>query len=38
MSSVGLLYVGIVLFVNGVMLLGHISGRGAAPINFFVGA
>ncbi|HLR84829.1 MAG TPA: AmiS/UreI family transporter [Nocardioidaceae bacterium] len=38
MSSVGLLYVGIVLFVNGIMLLGHVSPRGAAPINLFVGA
>lgn len=38
MSSVGLLYVGIVLFVNGIMLLGHIAPRGAAPINLFVGA
>lgn len=38
MSSVGLLYVGIVLFVNGIMLLGHVSPRAAAPINLFVGA
>lgn len=37
MASVGLLYVGIVLFVNGVMLLGYVPGRAAAPINFFVG-
>lgn len=38
MSAVGLLYVGVVLFVNGVMLLGHVSPRGAAPLNLFVGA
>lgn len=38
MSAVSLLYVGAVLFVNGMMLLGHVSGTGAAPLNFFVGA
>ncbi|MDP5185352.1 AmiS/UreI family transporter [Blastococcus sp. BMG 814] len=38
MSAVGLLYVGVVLFVNGIMLLGHVSPRGAAPLNLFVGA
>lgn len=38
MAAVGLLYVGIVLFVNGIMLLGHVPARGAAPINLFVGA
>ncbi|HLT83326.1 MAG TPA: AmiS/UreI family transporter [Phototrophicaceae bacterium] len=38
MASVGLLYVGAVLFVNGVMLLGHVSPRAVAPLNFFVGA
>ncbi len=38
MTAVGLLYVGAVLFVNGMMLLGHVSGTGAAPLNFFVGA
>ncbi|NNG19886.1 transporter [Naumannella sp. ID2617S] len=37
MGAVGLIYVGAVLFVNGVMLLGHVSPRGAAPLNFFVG-
>ena len=37
MGSVGLLYVGAILFINGVMLLGHISGKGSAPLNFFVG-
>ncbi|MEJ8278151.1 AmiS/UreI family transporter [Pseudonocardia spirodelae] len=38
MGSVGLLYVGAVLFVNGLMLLGLVEGRAAAPINLFVGA
>lgn len=38
MAAVGLVYVGAVLFVNGVMLLGHISPRAAAPLNLFVGA
>lgn len=38
MGAVGLLYVGIVLFVNGMMLLGHVTPRGAAPLNLFVGA
>ncbi len=38
MGAVGLLYVGAVLVVNGVMLLGHVSPAGAAPLNLFVGA
>ncbi|MFJ6132261.1 AmiS/UreI family transporter [Janibacter terrae] len=38
MSNVGLFYVGAVLIVNGVMLLGGVSPRGAAPLNLFVGA
>jgi hypothetical protein len=38
MGSVGLLYVGAILFINGIMLLGHISPKGAAPLNFFAGA
>jgi putative amide transporter protein len=38
MAAVGLLYVGAVLFVNGVLLLGRISPRAAAPLNLFVGA
>jgi putative amide transporter protein len=37
MGAVGLFYVGAVLFLNGVMLLGRISPKGAAPLNFFVG-
>jgi hypothetical protein len=38
MGAVGLFYVGAVLVINGVMLLGRISPQGAAPLNFFVGA
>lgn len=38
MGSVGLFYVGAVLFVNGLMLLGLVEGRSAAPINLFVGS
>ena len=38
MGAVGLFYVGAVLFLNGVMLLGRISPTAAAPLNFFVGA
>ncbi|WP_103382136.1 AmiS/UreI family transporter [Pseudonocardia dioxanivorans] len=37
MSAIGLLYVGAVLFVNGIMLMGHLDAKGAAPINLFVG-
>lgn len=37
MGSVGLLYVGAVLFVNGCMLLGWVKGTSAAPLNVFVG-
>jgi len=36
-GSVGLLYVGAVLFVNGLMLLGRVKGTSAAPLNLFVG-
>ncbi|WP_346621787.1 AmiS/UreI family transporter [Blastococcus montanus] len=38
MASVGLLYVGAVLILNGLMLLGRVDARAAAPLNFFVGA
>jgi uncharacterized membrane protein len=38
MASVGLLYVGAVLIVNGLMLLGYVDARAAAPLNLFVGA
>lgn len=37
MGSVGLLYVGAVLFLNGMMLLGYVDGKSAAPLNLFVG-
>jgi putative amide transporter protein len=36
-AAVGLLYVGAVLFVNGLMLLGYITPKGSAPLNLFVG-
>jgi hypothetical protein len=36
-GDVGLLYVGAVLFLNGMMLLGRVDGRAAAPLNIFVG-
>jgi len=36
-ASTGLLFVGAVLFVNGIMLLGWVDAKSAAPINFFVG-
>jgi putative amide transporter protein len=38
MGTVGLLYVGAVLFINGLLLIGVVEGRSAAPINLFVGA
>lgn len=37
MGSVGLLYVGAILFVNGCALLGLVRGNGAVPLNIFVG-
>jgi hypothetical protein len=37
MGNVGLLYVGAILFLNGVMLLGWVDGKSAAPLNLFVG-
>ena len=37
MASVGLLYVGAVLLINGLMLLGRIPGKSASMLNFFVG-
>lgn len=37
MGMVGLLYVGGVLFLNGMMLLGRVDARSAAPLNIFVG-
>jgi hypothetical protein len=38
MGTVGLLYVGAVLFMNGLMLLGKIEPRATAIFNLFVGA
>ncbi|MGH3327396.1 MAG: AmiS/UreI family transporter, partial [Streptomycetales bacterium] len=37
-GAVGLLYVGAVLFLNGVMLLGKVDMKAAAVFNLFVGA
>jgi hypothetical protein len=37
MSAVGLFYVGAVLFVNGLMLLGRVEPRAAGYLNLFVG-
>lgn len=37
MTNVGLLYVGAVLFINGLMLIGLVPGKSAAILNFFVG-
>src|SRR5262249_34849485 len=38
MATVGLFYVGVVLFINGLMLLGLVDTKAAAPLNLFVGA
>ncbi|MEU4703000.1 AmiS/UreI family transporter [Nonomuraea dietziae] len=38
MGAVGLLYVGAVLFLNGMMLLGKVEPRATAIFNLFVGA
>lgn len=38
MSSVGLMFVGAVLFINGLLLLGKVDAKGAATFNLFVGA
>lgn len=38
MAAVGLLYVGAVLVINGLMLLGRMNAQAAAPLNYFVGA
>ena len=37
MGAVGLLYVGAVLAINGLMLLGLVEAKSAAPLNLFVG-
>ncbi|WP_342615492.1 AmiS/UreI family transporter [Peribacillus frigoritolerans] len=38
MSNVGLMYVGAVLFINGIMLLGKIDNKSAGIFNLFVGS
>ncbi|MCW2908335.1 MAG: transporter [Actinomycetia bacterium] len=38
MSDVGLMFVGAVLFVDGLLFLGRVDGKGAATFNLFVGA
>lgn len=38
MTAAGLFYVGAVLIINGLLLLGIVSARAAAPINLFVGS
>jgi hypothetical protein len=38
MSSVGLLFVGAALFVNGLLLLGQVDAKTAGVLNLFVGA
>lgn len=38
LSSVGLLYVGAVLFINGLVMLGVVAPRSAAVLNLLVGA
>jgi putative amide transporter protein len=38
MADVGLMFVGAVLFVNGLLLLGKVDSKGAATFNLFVGA
>ncbi len=37
MGAVGLLYVGAVLFLNGMMLMGFVDPRSVIPLNIFVG-
>ena len=37
MGAVGLLYVGAVLFVNGLALIGLVRGTSMIPMNLFVG-
>jgi hypothetical protein len=38
MAAVGLMFVGAVLFVNGLLLLGKVDAKGAGTFNLFVGA
>lgn len=37
MGNVGLLYVGAILFLNGMALMGYVKDKGAVPLNIFVG-
>lgn len=37
MGNAGLLYVGAILFLNGLALMGLVKGTGATPLNWFVG-
>lgn len=37
MANVGLLYVGAVLFINGLSLVGWVKGKSLVPMNLFVG-
>ena len=37
MGTVGLLYVGAILFINGCALMGLVKNNGAVPLNIFVG-
>jgi hypothetical protein len=37
LGNVGLLYVGAILFLNGMALMGFVRDRGAVPLNIFVG-
>jgi putative amide transporter protein len=38
MADVGLMFVGAVLFINGLLLLGKVDAKGAGVFNLFVGA
>ena len=38
LPTVGLLFVGAVLFLNALVSLGRVDARSAAPFNLFVGA
>ena len=37
MANAGLLFVGAILFINGLALMGFVKGTGATPLNWFVG-
>ena len=38
MSSVGLMFVGAALFINGLLFLGKVDAKGAATFNLFIGS